>query len=52
MKTKKHESFEYLLKAFKALKKQRVFRKYKFEFENGSYHPNEVSVNDAKQNLR
>ena len=23
-----------------------------YELENGSYHPNEVSVNEAKQNLR
>ena len=25
---------------------------YKQSFEKGSYHPNEVSVNEAKQNLR
>ena len=26
--------------------------KYHIEFENGPYHKNEVSVNDAKMNLK
>ena len=29
-----------------------IERLYNQSFENGSYHPNEVSVNEAKQNLR
>ena len=29
-----------------------AYMSYKREFENGSYHPNEICVNNAKQYLK